>query len=193
MASLPDVAINHRNSSGNNLFGQFLNPEAMLTPGVTGALVMMITNGLASNFDIPRAYTGLFLSFVCGLLVLVMDRQWWIRAIYYVINSLIIFCVAFGANGLGAGVASTSAYRLGLNPVGIALAETISVAENDPGRGKPLAERSEPRDASEPSRAQLEQTIQQQRATIERLQQAHPSNKPAVGQQNGFFAPWTLK
>jgi hypothetical protein len=29
-------------------------------------------------------------------------RQWWTRIIYYVINSLIIFCVAFGAGNLAA-------------------------------------------------------------------------------------------
>ena len=49
---------------------QFLTPEAMLTPGVAGSLAMMITNALAVNFNAPRAWTGLVLSFVFGLLVL---------------------------------------------------------------------------------------------------------------------------
>jgi hypothetical protein len=37
---------------------EFLTPEAMLTPGVAGALTMMITNALGSNFAAPRAWTA---------------------------------------------------------------------------------------------------------------------------------------
>ena len=76
MTSLCAAGIERRYVSKDTGFGQFLNPEAMLTPGVAGALVMMIANSLASNFPLSRAYTGLCLSFVCGLLVLVIDRQW---------------------------------------------------------------------------------------------------------------------
>ena len=42
----------------------------MLTPGVAGAMTMMITNALWQNFALPPAYTGLALSFIFGLLVL---------------------------------------------------------------------------------------------------------------------------
>lgn len=80
----------------------FLTPEAMLTPGAAGALTMMITNSLGVSFSIPRALTALILSFVFGLLVLVADKSVVVKAIFYVLNSLVIFCVANGANGLGA-------------------------------------------------------------------------------------------
>ncbi len=80
---------------------QFLTPEAMLTPGAAGALTMMITNALALNFDTHRALTGLLLSFMFGAVVFVASRSIWQRGLFYVINSLIIFCVALGTNAVG--------------------------------------------------------------------------------------------
>ena len=81
----------------------FLNPEAMLAPGVAGSIVMLLTNTLALNLEFDehtRKYTGLVLSFSVGLLVLAAARELWKRAIYYVLNSLIIFSVAFGTANL---------------------------------------------------------------------------------------------
>ena len=83
---------------------EFLTPEAMLTPGVAGSLTMMITNALAVNFAMPRAWIGLGQSFVFGLLVLVSTRN--------VLNSLVIFCVAVGANGLGTGASQRASVSL---------------------------------------------------------------------------------
>ncbi len=80
-------------------FQDFLTPEGMLTPGVAGSLTMMIANALAVNFTAPRAWTGLALSFVFGLLVLASTKTVLLKAVYYVLNSLVIFCVAVGANG----------------------------------------------------------------------------------------------
>jgi len=83
-----------------NVLDSFLTPEAMLTPGVAGAMTMMITNALAQNFELPRAYAGLALSFTIGLLVLVAAKTLIVKMVFYVLNSLVIFCVAVGANGL---------------------------------------------------------------------------------------------
>ena len=79
----------------------FLNPQSMLTPGILGALTMMVTNALALNFALPRAWTGIILSFVFGLLVFVTGVALFLRVVYYVANSLIIFCVAIGSNTVG--------------------------------------------------------------------------------------------
>jgi hypothetical protein len=78
---------------------EFLTPEAMFTPGVLGAFAMMITNALGANFQTPRAWTALALSFGCGLLVLVSAKSRLIKGVFYVLNSLVIFCVASGTNG----------------------------------------------------------------------------------------------
>jgi hypothetical protein len=55
-------------SSPANSIQDFLTPESMLTPGVLGSLTMMITNALAVNFEVSRAWTGLGLSFENGLM-----------------------------------------------------------------------------------------------------------------------------
>jgi hypothetical protein len=85
----------------SSLYQEFLTPEAMLTPGVAGSLTMMITNALAVNFHAPRPWIGLLLSFVFGLLVLVSSKTLLQKSVFYILNSLVIFCVAVGANGLG--------------------------------------------------------------------------------------------
>jgi hypothetical protein len=89
---------------GNGQFNQFFVPEAMLTPGVAGGTTMVIANALAFNLGVPTyaSILGLILSFMFGALIITSHRQWWTRIIYYVLNSLIIFCVAFGAGNLAA-------------------------------------------------------------------------------------------
>jgi hypothetical protein len=89
-----------------SLFDSFLTPEAMLTPGVAGAMTMMITNALWQNFALPPAYTGLALSFVFGLLVLAAAKALIPKAVFYVLNSLVIFCVAAGASGFASAPAT---------------------------------------------------------------------------------------
>jgi hypothetical protein len=108
----------------NNAIAQFLTPEAMLTPGVAGSLTMMITNALTLNFAMPRAWVGLGLSFIFGLLVLVSARGLLQKAVFYILNSLVIFCVAAGANGIGAG----STQRVSLSLITAVFAEEISSA-----------------------------------------------------------------
>jgi hypothetical protein len=112
----------NNNPPETNALAQFLTPEAMLTPGVAGSLTMMITNALAVNFAMPRAWIGLGLSFVFGLLVLVTSRSLIQKGVFYLLNSLVIFCVAAGANGIGAGATQ----RASLSLVTPAFAEDIS-------------------------------------------------------------------
>jgi hypothetical protein len=80
----------------------------MVTPGVAGAMTMMIANTLASTFLFPRAWVGLGLSFLFGLLVLVSDRRLMIKGVFYLINSFVIFCVAQGANNVGVQTTTSS-------------------------------------------------------------------------------------
>jgi hypothetical protein len=77
----------------------FLSPKAMLTPGIAAGITVLITNGLCSQFDCPRKFVALIISFLAGALVFIAtDIALWQRAIYYVLNSLIIFATAFGIN-----------------------------------------------------------------------------------------------
>jgi hypothetical protein len=82
---------------------EFLNPKSMVTPGVAGAVTMLITNTLSSQFGLLPNYTGLVISLIFGLVVFLAQSQanWLVRIIYYFLNSLIIFSVAMGTNQAG--------------------------------------------------------------------------------------------
>src|SRR5919204_1481884 len=73
----------------------------MLTPGIAGGVTMLIANALWVAFGLPPRWTALVLSFVLGLLVFVGRSggvPGWQRAVYYLLNSLIIFSVSIGTN-----------------------------------------------------------------------------------------------
>jgi len=85
---------------------EFLQPKAMLTPGIAGGVTMLIANALWVAFSLPPRWTSLLLSFVLGLLVFVTTTRvpLWQRSVYYLLNSLIIFAVSIGTNYVGVGV-----------------------------------------------------------------------------------------
>ena len=85
---------------------EFLQPKAMLTPGIAGGVTMLIANALWVAFSLPPRWTALVLSFLLGLLVFVATPRapLWQRAVYYLLNSLIIFSVSIGTNSVGVGV-----------------------------------------------------------------------------------------
>src|SRR5256885_5804290 len=78
----------------------------MLTPGIAGGVTMLIANALWVAFSLPPRWTALALSFLLGLLVFVATPRapLWQRAVYYLLNSLIIFSVSIGSNYVGVGV-----------------------------------------------------------------------------------------
>jgi hypothetical protein len=84
---------------------EFLNPKSMLTPGVAGALSVMITGSLVSQFGLPGSWTALVISFLIGTIVW-LNQQVPIlqRILFYVLNSLVIFSVAVGVNEAGRAV-----------------------------------------------------------------------------------------
>ena len=86
----------------------FLNPKSVLTPGIAGALIMMISNALAGAFDMAGgsvALLALALSFLVGLLLLGDNTTpWTTRLVLYIFNSLVIFSVGVGTNGIAGAV-----------------------------------------------------------------------------------------
>src|SRR5438445_11028034 len=79
----------------------------MLTPGIAGGVTMLIANALWVAFSLPPRWTSLVLSFLLGLLVFVAMTSsvpLWQRAVYYLVNSLIIFAVSIGTNYVGVGL-----------------------------------------------------------------------------------------
>ena len=89
---------------------EFLNPKSMITPGAAGALTMLIANTLWVTFAWPQRYTGLILSFMFALIAFVAAAiPKWQRVIYWLLNGLIIFSVAAGANVAGVAASASSA------------------------------------------------------------------------------------
>src|SRR5262245_50632738 len=81
---------------------EFLNPKSMLTPGMAGGIITLISNTLLIQFDLPAKWTALVLSVLIALLVVVIASiSIWQRAIFCILNSLIIFSVEMGANKVG--------------------------------------------------------------------------------------------
>ena len=100
---------------------EFLQPKAMLTPGIAGGVTMLIANALWVAFSLPPRWTSLVLSFVLGLLVFVAKGggvPLWQRAVYYLLNSLIIFSVSIGTNYVGVGVTHPPATQTNAGPTG---------------------------------------------------------------------------
>ena len=81
---------------------EFLNPHSMLTPGLCGGITLLITNTLAAQFGAPPNYTGLGISCLFGLIVFAATSTvLWLRLVFWVLNSLIIFSIALGTNQIG--------------------------------------------------------------------------------------------
>ena len=130
--------------SNNTLIKDFLNPNSMLTPGIAGSLTMMIANTLFITFTIPPKYSATILSFMLGTLVFASDSfnskekkiPPWLKIIYYIINSLIIFSVGIGANYAG----MTTAKNLNTKNFHGDLFQSIAIAEEPPPIPRDLLE-----------------------------------------------------
>ncbi len=86
---------------------EFLNPKSMLTPGVAGAFIMFLVNGLAYQFpEMSPRYAALGLSFLVGAAVLssqdLKGSATIMKGVYWLLNSLVIFTVGFGSTHLAA-------------------------------------------------------------------------------------------
>jgi len=193
-------------------FDRFLTPESMITPGAAGGATMLIANTLAHNFGVDVSITGLGLSFLFGLLAVATVREWWLRGVYYVLNSLIIFCVAFGSGNLAAPSSSASPKSASLDLVSPAYAE-----ENPAGQLQTLRENYKQLDsqyntevnklAALQREAAPQSEIHKQNQVIADLQQKKSENldaqakliaqladtkprEPAAKPSSGFFQQW---
>lgn len=134
-------------------FEKFLNPQSMLTPGICGLLTVGITNSLAQNFDAPRAWVGLGVSMLFGAIVFIETRRPIERIVYYVLNTLIIFSMAFGVASAPEALSRVSNKTSAFVFIGPARAQAADGASriggaadrlasecNVPAKSKPLSE-----------------------------------------------------
>lgn len=78
----------------------FLSPYSMLTPGLAGAITTGIAMPLVVSFDLKFKWVALVIGFMIALLIVLQFKKGISRlerAIYCVLNTLIIFSVSVGA------------------------------------------------------------------------------------------------
>lgn len=78
----------------------FLSPYSMLTPGLAGAITTGISMPLVVSFDLKFKWVALVIGFMLALLIVLQFKEGISRlerAIYCVLNTLIIFSVSVGA------------------------------------------------------------------------------------------------
>ena len=87
----------------------FLNAKSMVTPGVAGGLIMVISNTCWSQFNLPAKWTALALSALLGLLVVcILIAPFWQKVLLWLFNALIIFSMAMGTNQAGVNLQAQS-------------------------------------------------------------------------------------
>jgi len=92
---------------------EFLNPKAMLTPGIAGTFMMFLANGLIVPFpEMSPRFIALGMSFLIGGVVFYSQRLQrapvYQKAMYWVLNSLVIFVVGFGTAHIAADATDTA-------------------------------------------------------------------------------------
>lgn len=182
----------------------FLNPKSMLTPGVAGSLMMFLVNGIATQFpELPARYLALFLSFLLGSIVWFAEVEGRARivqkAVYWVLNSLLIFVIGFGTTHLAAEATAGPVPAGGPN-VGALFAPVSACAAT--GDGAAVGSPQSPAQLQE-----LEERLARERAENERLRreleaatqcapQSTPPPPPSAPQgrnpapQEQFFKRW---
>jgi hypothetical protein len=71
----------------------------MLTPGIAGMLDLTISKSLQPILPVNIFYLLLGFGFLIGTVVLINQSKLHEKILYYILNSLIIYCVAFGLYG----------------------------------------------------------------------------------------------
>lgn len=166
-------------------FSAFLNPQSMLTPGIAGATTMMMANALGRAFDFNVPATGLIISGMFGLLVIVAGEPLVKKIVYYFLNSLVIFCVAMGSGNIAHEVAVADAPRQEtLVLVGVANAQPAS-ADTSVQSTEMLSKieriNRDPNFSAAEKVRQMEQLLKHQ---------AQPA--PEMQKKSPFFQQWTV-
>ena len=174
----------------------FINPKSMLTPGVAGSLMMFLVNGISFQFpEIPHRYLALFLSFLIGAVVWFSETggksvvlQ---KAIYWILNSLVIFAVGFGTANLAAD-ATVGASTAGTPQAQLLLSVSTAFAQGAPTQG---ASPAGPAISQSPKA--LEERLANQQAENERLKKqleqlksAQPEKAGQPAREKQFFKRW---
>ena len=182
----------------------FLNPKSMLTPGVAGSLMMFLVNGIATQFpELPARYLALFLSFLLGSIVWFAEVEGRARmvqkAVYWVLNSLLIFVIGFGTTHLAA-EATAGPAPAGAPHVGTLFAPARACAATGDGAAvgalPPPAQLRELQDRLARERAENERLRRELEAATQCAPESTPPPPPPAPEdrrpapQEQFFKRW---
>ena len=183
---------------------EFLNPKSMITPGVAGAMVMLIANAIVSQFpEAPFRWVITTLSFLVGTVVFYAVNMPIVqRFAFWAVNSLIIFSVGIGTSNVAANVQRSSGVAASTT-VGLVLdvllpsahaqsasqtGATAAAAQRLPGASAANSLSCEEQNAK--LRAELDES-QRRIATLTR-QSSTVARSPAAEarERSGFFNKW---
>jgi hypothetical protein len=170
---------------------EFLNPKSMLTPGIAGGIVMMITNSLLAHFALPLRWSALVLSFLLALLVfLSIAIPLWQRAIFYIFNALIIFSVAVGSNQVGSSsqqTKETKTIRASQEPAVAAIAKEV---RNTQEQLQIMEERLVSGKLDEAERSRMQKQVEESKKRIAELEEMQVTVSVAPRTPPRFFKEW---
>jgi hypothetical protein len=183
---------------------EFLNQKSMLTPGMAGGFSMAIANTVAGQFDLDEpwpAAVALALACLFGLLAVAAEpAAAWLRVVYFVLNSLVIFTVAVGSNTLGQVQVTSRAAPAG-GSIREATERLAGHVVSPPAHAQTTPESSltwcclngrvnqAPRDECERWGGRLFPRKDEAQLAC----RAKPDQPPRTGDQDRFFRPWFQK
>lgn len=171
----------------------FLQPESMVTPGLAGGLTMTITNTLCGIFALPLAlvpWVGLSISALFAISVLIGMTPMWKRLIFWVLNTLIVFCIAMGTGNIAFQASQTKPPQQSWLP----LVSTAHAQEPNLGNLPDSYVQSIEQIVADPSLTpeQRAQRIAELNATAEENGWI-PQNRQVRAKSRGFFKPWSFQ
>ena len=175
---------------------EFLNPKSMLTPGVAGALMMFLVNGIGCQFpEISLRYLALFMSFLIGSVVWFSDLKGRApmvqKGVYWVLNSLVIFVVGFGPTHLAVDVTSKGPPAQPPHAILFLAPTSAYAAPTTPTTNTDVASQDQLRTMNEKlarERAENERLKRELKAS--RRNPPPPPNPEPQPQQQQFFKRW---
>lgn len=172
----------------------FINPKSMLTPGVAGSLMMFLVNGIGFQFpEIPHRYLALFLSFLIGAIVWFSETggksvvlQ---KAVYWILNSLVIFAVGFGTANLAAD-ATAGASTAAIPHARLLLSVSPAFAQGTQGASPTGPSISQSPKAMEEQLASQQAENARLKKQLEQLQPMQPKKAVQPAREQPFFKRW---
>jgi len=179
----------------------FLNPKSMLTPGVAGAMVMLLSNAICQAFpEVAFRYMALGISFLLGSVLLSEKTIELTRRFgFWVLNSLIIFAMGVGATNIGANLTQKNSPNLDMSAslvdlfIPLSLAQSEGSYPNDPRSEHRLGDEAPSPQELEPLRIERERLrieIDQLQADRERIERGTDPFEPGEPKKQQFFQRW---